>query len=395
MTVLLIFAVFSIFWGSLWKIPDHQLEGWVVDFDGGLIGQEVVRTLSLPNPAARVSWKVVPTSQFTSFEDVGRAIVDEQAWVAITINPGSSARLSASLASPNSTYDGSEAISVFAEEARNENAFRVLIRPTVQATLDAFTKGFATQLAKQNSANPNMGTILSTSPQTLVTPVSFRLINLIPFDQPVASAVTFVGLLYQLVLSFFIVMIGFNSRQLSGLEQLLSTRSLIILRMVSSFSAYFFISLFYSLLSLAFKLDVSRKFGHSGFMVFWMLNYVGILSVGLALETMVTVLTIRFIPFFMLTWIIVNVSVCIFPIEVMPHIYRYGKGAPFYNVSRAMRAIMFGTKNVVGFSFGILIVWVAISCITMPLVQVWVRRRQVKANADALALSEKRSPESA
>jgi len=92
-------------------------------------------------------------------------------------------------------------------------------------------------------------------------------------------------------------MIGYTARQLSGFERLLSTRSLIALRMVTSFTAYFFVSvsrlsypphfrysyiqrqLFYSLLSLAFQLDVSRKFGHSGFLIFWMLNYCGILAV--------------------------------------------------------------------------------------------------------------------
>jgi hypothetical protein len=29
-TVVLIFAVFSIFWGALWKIPAHNLPGWVI-----------------------------------------------------------------------------------------------------------------------------------------------------------------------------------------------------------------------------------------------------------------------------------------------------------------------------------------------------------------------------
>jgi hypothetical protein len=110
-----------------------------------------------------------------------------------------------------------------------------------------------------------------------------------------------------------------------------------------------------------------------------MLSYVGMLSVyassvilsspanssfsGLALESLVTLLTVKFIPFFMLMWIIsaflsltrcvlpltarllANISVCIFPIEVLPRIFRYGYASPFYNVSRGMRTIVFGTKN--------------------------------------------------
>jgi len=192
---------------------------------------------------------------------------------------------------------------------------------------------------------------------------------------PVASSVTFVGLIFQLILSFFIVMIGTGAREASGFEKTLPTRSLIALRLVSSFGAYFVVSLFYCLLSVAFQLNMTRKFGHGGFVILWMLNYVNMLAVGLALESLMTLLTQKFLPFFMLTWIITNVAVCIFPIEVMPHIFNYGYAAPFYNVSRATRTIIFGTKNRVGFSFAVLIVWVIISCITLPLIQWFVRRR--------------------
>ncbi len=40
-----------------------------------------------------------------------------------------------------------------------------------------------------------------------------------------------------------------------------------------------------------------------------------------------------------------NVAVCFMPIEVLPHIYKYGYAFPFYNVSGAVRTILFGTKN--------------------------------------------------
>ncbi|KAK0444661.1 uncharacterized protein EV420DRAFT_997530 [Desarmillaria tabescens] len=186
------------------------------------------------------------------------------------------------------------------------------------------------------------------------------------FDIPVASAITFVGLIYLLILSFFIVMIGVSAREVSGLQNKLTTGSLIRVRLVSVFIAYFMISLFYSLLSRAFQVDFSRKFGSAGFVIFWMLNFVGMLSVGLALEAMITLLTIRFMPFFMILWIISNVSVCFMPIAVLPNIYRYGYAMPFYNVSGAVRTILFGTKNELGLHFGILIAWTVISMITLP-----------------------------
>ncbi|KAF5328390.1 hypothetical protein D9619_013345 [Psilocybe cf. subviscida] len=379
-TIILIFVVFSLFWGSLWHTPSHALEGWVVDFDGDVVGEAVLQALvsNGSTTGAKVSWTVMPAAHFPLGDvQVADAVREEHAWVAITINKDASGRLMRSLVTPNATYDGADAISVFAVEARNENAYRNIIRPYVQSTLDAILRTYAMQTASQNITSLD---VLSISPQTVVLPVSYRLVNLIPYNIPVASAVTFVGLILQLILTFFVVvsssiitlarypecnkltatlvcqMMNASARTVSGLDRTLSTRSLIVLRMASTFTAFFVISLFYCLLSAAFQLPTDRK--------------------GLALESLVVLLTVRFIPFFMLTWVILNISVTIFPIEVLPRFFRYGYAAPFYNLSRAMRTIIFGTKNHVAFDFGVLLVWILISCTTLPLIQQWVRRRQ-------------------
>ena len=52
-------------------------------------------------------------------------------WIGLTfqpVHPGASAKLSAALAVPNSSYDGSEAITAYAIEARNENALYVTFK---------------------------------------------------------------------------------------------------------------------------------------------------------------------------------------------------------------------------------------------------------------------------
>ncbi len=67
----------------------------------------------------------------------------------------------------------------------------------------------------------------------------------------------------------------------------------------------------------------------------------------------------------------------------MPSIFRYGKATPFYNVSNATRTVIFGTKNLVGVTFGILIAWIVISCMTLPLIQVWMRRESVQRLVEA------------
>jgi len=106
---------------------------------------------------------------------------------------------------------------------------RNLIRPILLTSLDAITHQYSTQLASRlPSLSTDIPGLLTTSPQTVVRPVGYRIVNLVPFDQPVlvsrlcgflsagyrrwlttlcfsASAVVFVGLIYMLILSFFIV----------------------------------------------------------------------------------------------------------------------------------------------------------------------------------------------
>ncbi|KAF8907987.1 hypothetical protein CPB85DRAFT_1414965 [Mucidula mucida] len=372
--VVALLVLFSIYWGALWKVPAHQLDGWLVNFDDGPVGQAVTQGVLASSPTSKINWQLQTGLEASA---IGTLIREQKSWAAIVVN----AHASADLDNANAAYDPTTAVTVYGVEARSENAFRTFIRPVAQATLLGIFDAFAEQRVANMSA-ATFASLASTAPHVISKPLSFTLVNLAPFDIPVASAITFVGLIYLLILSFFVVNIGLAAREASGIEKKLTTASLIRVRLTSVFVAYFFISLFYSLLSLAFQVDFSRKFGHSGFLIFWMVNFVGMLSVGLALEAMITLLTIRFVPFFMILWVISNVAVCFMPIDVLPHIYRYGYAMPFYNVSGAVRTILFGTKNELGLHFGILIAWSALSIITLPTFQ-WYRRRILhKSNED-------------
>ncbi|KIL66622.1 hypothetical protein M378DRAFT_123787 [Amanita muscaria Koide BX008] len=394
MIVLTIFAVLSIYWGALWKIPDGKLSGWIVDFDGGMIGVSVTSVITTWQGSSSIAWTVVPAEQFAGGSvDLAHSILKQHTWIAISVNEGATSRLIDALNSPNATYDGSEAITLFAAEGRNEFAYRSLLIPSAQSILGVVSKQVALNVTRAvGERNLNITTLSTTSPQTLVQPVSFRLNNLAPFDIPVASAVTYVGLLYQTILAFFLVMVSSTARTASGIKRLLSLRHLIILRLVVPFVAYFIFSLCYSLMSLGFQINFERKFGTTGFVVFWMANWLGMLASGLALEAMITLLTHRFVTYFLLLYLIANVSVCTYPLEVLPSIFRYGYASPFYNVSQAVRTVLFRTKNEVGQNMGVLIVWIFVSCITLSLFQ-WLawRRRQRRDEQKMLRDSHSRA----
>ena len=95
--------------------------------------------------------------------------------------------------------------------------------------MDSIQDNYAIQQAVNLSTASNLPSLMSESPQTVIIPVSYTIVNVVPFNQPVydfvffnlfssyhfvflysASAVTFVGLIYSLILSFFVVVSEFH-----------------------------------------------------------------------------------------------------------------------------------------------------------------------------------------
>ena len=72
-------------------------------------------------------------------------------------------------------------------------------------------------------------------------------------------------------------------------------------------SGFFWLSLHYSLLSLAFAVKFNRKFGNIGFFIYWMENWVTMCALGYVMETWYLWLG-PFFSFFLLFWVILNVS---------------------------------------------------------------------------------------
>ncbi|KAJ7737933.1 hypothetical protein B0H16DRAFT_1730100 [Mycena metata] len=117
---IVIFAIFSIYWGSLWKTPLYFRGGSSCDFDGGMVGQGVVQALSAIDPMpGGISWSVVPASQFpggvAQLED---AILREDTWYGLAINAGASANLTAAIPAADETYNSSAAATFIGSEAR-------------------------------------------------------------------------------------------------------------------------------------------------------------------------------------------------------------------------------------------------------------------------------------
>ncbi|KAI9463645.1 hypothetical protein BJY52DRAFT_1252871 [Lactarius psammicola] len=389
--ILFALAVLSIYWGSLWHTPTHvhNLNAWVVDFDGSDVGQFVSRAVvaSSGSPTT-ITWNAVSANLFPNgVQDLENAVVQNKAWAIIAINSNATETLNAAVVAADSAYTPNRTITVYVIEGRNENAYRGIIRPNIETVLGGATESFNTQYIQSiPGRSSNLTTLLVNAPELVSQPTSYTLVNTRPFDIPVATAVEFVGLIYMLILSFVVTMVHYGARiEVTHLEDRLTFMWLIIIRIVNPVIIYFFVSCFFCLLSLAFQVHFDRYHGSSGFVIYWMMSWLAMCAVGGALESMITILTPRFIPLFLLLWIIVNVSVCIFPLELLPGIYHYGYAMPFYNVQQTVRTILFGTRDQMGLNFGVQVAWIVVSWCTLVMFQYIRRRQSIRTHNAAIA----------
>lgn len=127
---------------------------------------------------------------------------------------------------------------------------------------------------------------------------------------------------------------------------------MILVRYCGIITAYFFLSLAYTLVPLAFQINFSGGnpvtshtqvtstingnsnpdlLGHATFVVLWMLNWVGMMALGLACENAAMVLGQPWTGLFLIAWVIVNVCTAFYDIDLEPGIYRYGYAMPLHS----------------------------------------------------------------
>lgn len=378
-TSIAIFAFLSIFWGSIYKLPEYanRLEGIVVDFDQDVMGQAVIAAFKQnTGQSTQLTWTIVDASKYNTPEGVANAIVAQDYWAAVVVNRGASASLQQAVARQDPNYNGSLAVTAYGCGARDDNAYTSFIVPSIHDGMRNAQTTFATSHAQSQADAAALGALMRTAPQTITQPLGYVMNDLRPFDVPVAQAVVFVGLIYLLITSFILTLLNFNARMTSGLYSKLNFGSLIIARVATPFFMYFWLSWFYALISLAFKVPFSRYYGGGGFLIYWAMSFLGMAALGLAVEALITILTPRFIPYFLVLWLIANISVSSSPIEMLPGVFRYGYAFPFYNLSKTFRTIIFNTKDELGLNFGVQVAWIALSLTTLTLFQLYNRRKE-------------------
>lgn len=312
-----IITVLSLYWAVLFRVPENvaALTIWIVDFDSQvapytstppLIGPQLVTAaLAMNSALSHLGWTVRSPADF-NFDPIAvrNEVFHEHAWAAFIINANATTLLQDAIANGNASYDPMGAAQLIYIEARDETTYANYITPILLEFQSTFTSMFGRKWISTVLSNPstNIDLLQSTTPQALNPAVGFSNFNLRPFTPPVTTPAITIGLIYLIIISFFsfsfylpihMLFITPNEHHKRNLH----FYQLIIWRIIATITAYFFLSLFYSLISLAFQIPFSAprgsttemaspatRYGKGSFPVYWMLNWVGMTALGLACE---------------------------------------------------------------------------------------------------------------
>ncbi len=352
-------AFLCLFWGALFRQNDNvkHLTILVVDFDGQapytetspFVGPFITQAVRNMTTAGGI----VPTYSFQSplaYDSdplkVREAVFDMQAWAAVIINPNATALLYHAIRQGNTAYDPAGACQIIWNSARDQTTSSTYIVPSLTAlqkrVVATFGRSWISHLQLDLS---NLR--VSDAPQALAPGIDFTMLDLRPFGPPIATPAVSIGLIYLIIISFFsfTFFLPIHMKYLSPKgHPPLHFRHLIAWRYIATVSSYFFLSLIYSFVSLAFLMPMSNQpashvwsaknanaYGHGTFVVYWMGNWVGMIAFGLASENMAMLLGTPWTALWLIFWVISNVATGFYALDLAPSFYRWGYAWPMHN----------------------------------------------------------------
>lgn len=300
----------------------------------------------------------LPPSYFNNDPAVVRqGVYDQKAWAAIIVNANATALLLQAVQQGNASYDPLGACQVVWVEARDQDTYNSYILPRLNNFQTEITSSFGSMWAGMVLKDSNIAAEnLQRVPQALNPAIGFSKYSLRPFAPAVVIPAVSVGLIYLIIISFFsfTFFLPIHVRLITpDGHPPLKFWQYIIWRWVAAVSAYCLLSLTYSLVSLAFQIPFynptapdtevannANAYGKGTFPVYWMINFVGMIALGLACENMAMTIGQPWVALWLIFWVISNVCTSFYPIELAPRFYYWGYAWPLHHGASILHLII-------------------------------------------------------
>ena len=310
-----VLLVLSLFEGVFFHIPKNysSLIVYVVDFDGQsppyqggrpIVGPAIVQAaeaLTLSD-GPHLTFIAKPPAMFNNDPiAVRKAVYEFEAHAAIIINANATALLQQAVEQGNATYDPKGAAQIIYVSARDQNTIPTYVVPQLtsfeMAMASQFGASWTTSLM-QNSTISRAS--LAAVPQAVSPAVGFTTFDLRPYGPATVTPALSIGFILIIIIAFFsfTFFLPIHMKFLAPRgHPPLHFHQLILWRWLATTGAYFLLSLAYSFAALAFHVPLSHRpasptepainpnaYGKGTFVVYWMINFLGMAAVGLASE---------------------------------------------------------------------------------------------------------------
>ncbi|KAI0843394.1 MNNG and nitrosoguanidine resistance protein [Hypoxylon sp. FL0890] len=409
-----IIGVLSLYWAVLFHTDQNlpNLKVHVVDFDGQVAPYDSVTPLVGPaitsavqqltnSTAHTLGFTIVPPSQY-AFDPIAvrQAVYDWDCWAAVIVHANATSLLQQAVAEGNSSYDPTGAVQFIIQSARQETNYYNYIVPQLQILATRFAARFGPMWTANVVSNASLSMdVVARAPAAVNPGVTPLTIDLRPFGPASATPSVTIGLIYLIIVAFF--SFGFfmpihMKFVLPGNHPPLRYWQLIIWRLIAIITSYFFVSLIYSFVSLAFQIPFWKgpashtepafnpsAYGRASFVVYWMVNFVGMNALGIACENVGMVIGQPWTAAWLIFWVITNVSTSFYSLDLAPGFFKWGYAWPLHHIVQASRQILFDLHSEIGLNFGALFAWVAVDVCLFPLCCYFMRWRQERQRRHA------------
>lgn len=308
----------------------HNLKLLYVDYDGGVIGQAVTVAYQALKADDFPTLYTMPTAQYSTPEDVRDAVCSGDYWGAIYAAPNASTGLAATLA--NGTTLDRNALTYIWNGARYSAFAQSEIYSNILVLIEAARSTYYASSASGVVASANLSNAVALD--AFLDPIQATEINIKTTTQGTRVLYNTVSLVMPIIQQFFFMM-ALNG--ISSEFQLFTKLSPVtngLIRMVTSVIYTFIGSLCMAGYIWAFK--ESWDVNDNQFVLTWMITWLFMHINFLLVDVLTAFIPMQFLPFCVLTWVIINVTSSISPFELNPGFFRWGYALPGHEVYQVL-----------------------------------------------------------
>ncbi|EME43035.1 hypothetical protein DOTSEDRAFT_173635 [Dothistroma septosporum NZE10] len=329
---LLFLADLSYLYGVVFRSGDkaHNLHILNVNLDANqsIVQQSISAAYSRLTGADYLELESRPSSEYSSIEAARSAVCRGDYWAAIVVNEGASERLSDALAggAAANSYNSSQAVTLIYNTAKYSSITLGDIIGNLQTLVGAASVAHA---SIATDAITTLNTTSAAAVNAFRSPISSTAIDIMPTNQGSRVLYNTVSMVFPIIQQFFFLMAVNGLSSHYKLYTSLQVPYALLMRGVLSTIYTFISSLCMTGYIWAFCEGWAVDAGQFGltWMVLWLYMFI---NFGI-LDAVTGFIPMSFVPFFIITWVVINVGSTISPLALMPGFYHWGVALPAHN----------------------------------------------------------------